>query len=193
MDGPAGRRRREGRWPQRTAVLLTAAITVALLAAGTALAIALTSGSGDPPAAAKLHSGSSSTQNSGSTKPAANPANPGSCPGVPQGVPCPPAAPPGRRPRQQLALSQQAGGSQTLFAVSGTGWPPRIPLTLTLSNGRASGESMPFFSNRAGRFRYVINQGYRLFPAGLPPGTYQVVVTGPRGPRAVTSFMVQGS
>jgi hypothetical protein len=41
-----------------------------------------------------------------------------------------------------------------------------------------------------GTFNYAINQGHEFFTQGIPPGVYNVVVTGPGGRRARAQFQV---
>jgi hypothetical protein len=45
--------------------------------------------------------------------------------------------------------------------------------------------------DRAGSFNYAINQGHEFRPGQLPPGAYEVVVTGNAGQRATVKFDVQ--
>jgi hypothetical protein len=41
-----------------------------------------------------------------------------------------------------------------------------------------------------GTFNYAVNQGHEFFAGQLPPGVYQIVVTGPGGRHAQASFRV---
>ena len=96
------------------------------------------------------------------------------------------AAAPGGRP--QIGVNQIQGDSQTVFIVHGQGYPPRRPVTVTLAGVHAP-PAHPV-ADGAGTFNYAINQAHEFFAGGLPVGTYEVVVTGPGGSRAVARFTV---
>jgi hypothetical protein len=104
-------------------------------------------------------------------------------------VPLPPAAlsalPPGR---PGIIMNQTSGDSRTGFVVSGRGWTPGSTVTVALAGVGASPD--PVVADSAGTFNYAINQNHEFFPDGLPPRTYQVVVTASGGARAVASFTV---
>jgi hypothetical protein len=91
--------------------------------------------------------------------------------------------------RPQIAPYQRFGDGHTVFVVHGIGWPPGQAVTVALAGVHASPEH-PIVDS-AGTFSYAINQNHEFFSGPLPDGTYHVVVTGPGGARAVTSFVVQ--
>ena len=88
--------------------------------------------------------------------------------------------------RPQIAMYQTYGDSDTVFVLHGEGWAPGEPVTVALS-----GHTSPVhvIVDEAGTFNYAINQDHEFFRAGLPAGTYLVVVTA-RGARATASFTV---
>jgi Protein kinase domain len=90
--------------------------------------------------------------------------------------------------RPQVAFYQTFGDPHTIFVLHGEGWKPGQKVTVAL-DGRISPEHPVV--DEAGTFNYAINQGHEFFPAGLPPGTYHVVVTTPNGARGVASFVVR--
>jgi hypothetical protein len=87
-----------------------------------------------------------------------------------------------------VALSQPAGDGDTIFVVHGQNWPPLARLTVTLVGVRAS--PVRPVVDRAGMFNYAINQDHEFFRAGMPPGVYEVLVTGPHGRSARARFQV---
>jgi serine/threonine protein kinase len=89
--------------------------------------------------------------------------------------------------RPQIAMYQMYGDSHTVFVLHGEGWKPGEAVTVALS-GRAS--PVHPIVDEAGTFNYAINQDHEFFHGGLPPGTYQVVVTARGGARAAASFTV---
>src|SRR5581483_2016021 len=90
--------------------------------------------------------------------------------------------------RPQIGVNQIQGDSQTVFIVHGQGYPPCRPVTVALAGVRAS--AVHPVADDAGTFNYAINQAHEFFAGGLPVGTYEVVVTGPGGSRAVARFAV---
>ena len=90
--------------------------------------------------------------------------------------------------RPQIGVSQIQGDSQTVFVVHGQGYPPRRPVTVALAGIRVSPEHP--VADDVGSFNYAVNQAHEFFAGGLPLGTYEVVVTGPGGSRAVARFTV---
>ena len=88
----------------------------------------------------------------------------------------------------QIGVSQIQGDSHTIFVVHGQGWPPGRPVTVALAGVRASPEHP--VADDVGSFSYAVNQDHEFFAGGLPLGTYEVVVTGPGGARAVARFDV---
>ncbi len=110
----------------------------------------------------------------------------------------PPPPPPQQQPTSALSathpgrpgvtMNQPFGDSRTVFVVIGRGWTPGRPLTITLAGVRAS--PVHPVPDGAGTFSYAINQEHEFFGSVLPLRTYRVVVTGPGGARAVTSFLV---
>jgi hypothetical protein len=110
----------------------------------------------------------------------------------------PPPPPPQQQPtsalsathpgRPGITMNQPFGDSRTVFVVIGRGWTPGRPLTITLAGVRAS--PVHPVPDGAGTFSYAINQEHEFFGSGLPLRAYRVVVTGPGGARAVTSFLV---
>ncbi len=85
-------------------------------------------------------------------------------------------------------MNQTFGDSRTVFVIHGLGWPPGRALTVTLA-GVGAAPVHPV-ADGAGTFSYAINQDHEFFRSGLPLRTYHVVVTGPGGARAVSSFLV---
>jgi hypothetical protein len=170
LGGPAQREpgRRPARW------ILAAAAAAALLA-GTATAVF-----------AAADNGHKSPAQSGTLPRSGTKARPST-----QARPSPTTAPPGRR--QGMHLYQSTGDSQTIFLMRGGGWPPGVPLTVTLA-GTVKGTSRTSpehpSADRAGNFSYAINQDGKLFPGGLPAGGYTVQLSGPDGSVASASFTV---
>jgi hypothetical protein len=90
--------------------------------------------------------------------------------------------------RPGITVNQTFGDSRTVFVIHGLGWPPGRALTVTLA-GVGAAPVHPV-ADSAGTFSYAINQDHEFFRSGLPLRTYHVVVTGPGGARAVSSFQV---
>jgi hypothetical protein len=100
-----------------------------------------------------------------------------------------PAAPSGS---PHIASLQPRGDPATVFLIHGTGWAPLSQVTVTLTRRGGPGVRSPVrpVVDLQGTFNYAINQGHEFFPRGIPPGVYDVVVTGPGGRRALTHFQV---
>jgi hypothetical protein len=107
--------------------------------------------------------------------------------GPPPGPP-PSTFPPASRGSPQIVMLQPIGDPATVFLIHGTGWVPRSHVTVTLA-GHGLSPVRPAVDLQ-GTFNYAVNQGHEWFPRQLPPGVYQVVVTGPGGGRARASFQV---
>ena len=90
--------------------------------------------------------------------------------------------------KPQIGLSQIQGDSHTVFVVHGQGFPPGRPVTVALAGVRVSPEHP--VADDVGTFNYAVNQTHEFFAGRLPIGTYEVVVTGPGGSRAVARFAV---
>jgi Protein kinase domain len=109
----------------------------------------------------------------------------------------PPGPPPSQFPAApsgspQVAVLQPIGDPATVFLIHGTGWAPFTRVTVTLTRrGRPPVRSpvRPVVDQR-GTFNYAINQGNEFSARGIPPGVYDVVVTGPGGRRARARFQV---
>jgi hypothetical protein len=84
------------------------------------------------------------------------------------------------------------GDPATIFLIHGTGWAPLTRVTVTLTRrGRSPVRSAVRPAvDLQGTFNYAINQGHEFFARGIPPGVYDVVVTGPGGHRARVQFQV---
>jgi hypothetical protein len=156
---------------RRLALTVAAAATAAaaLVAAGALVGTRLAStGGGASPAA--------------STPAALNPP-----PGPPPSVF--PAAPSGS---PQVELLQPFGDPATVFLIHGTGWTPLTRVTVTLARPGRPPVRSPVrpVVDLQGTFNYAINQGHEFFARGIPPGVYDVVVTGPGGRQARARFQV---
>lgn len=113
-----------------------------------------------------------------------------------RGAAFPAGAPSSALPAAQLGkphitLSQYQGDGYTVFVVYGQDWAPGRPVTVALAGVGASPEHP--VADGAGTFSYAINQDHEFFPAKLPLGSYQVVVTAAGGARAVVGFVVNHS
>src|SRR5262249_58954673 len=91
-----------------------------------------------------------------------------------------------------IASLQPIGDPATVFLIHGTGWAPLSQVTVTLARrgGPAARSPVRPVVDLQGTFNYAINQGHEFFPRGMPPGVYDVVVTGPGGRRATAQFQV---
>jgi hypothetical protein len=85
-------------------------------------------------------------------------------------------------------MLQPIGDPATVFLIHGTGWVPQSRVTVTLA-GYGQSPVKPVVDMQ-GTFNYAVNQGHEWFPRQIPPGVYQIVVTGPGGRRARASFRV---
>jgi hypothetical protein len=92
----------------------------------------------------------------------------------------------------QIEMLQPIGDPATVFLIHGTGWAPRTRVKVTLAvRGRSPVQStVRPVVDLQGTFNYAINQGHEFFARGIPPGVYDVVVTGPGGRRARAQFQV---
>jgi hypothetical protein len=92
----------------------------------------------------------------------------------------------------QIEMLQPIGDPATVFLIHGTGWAPLTRVTVTLAGRGGSPVRSPFrpVVDLQGTFNYAINQGHEFFARGIPPGVYEVVVTGPGGRRARARFQV---
>jgi hypothetical protein len=111
----------------------------------------------------------------------------GAIPSLPPGPP-PSAFPPSSRGSPQIVMLQPIGDPATVFLIHGTGWVPQSHVTVTLA-GHGQSPVKPVVDMQ-GTFNYAVNQGHEWFPRQIPPGVYQIVVTGPGGRRARASFRV---
>jgi protein kinase-like protein len=156
---------------RRRLALIVAAVATAAAALVAAGAIAGTrlagTGNGASPAA--------------STPGALNPPGP-----PPSQFPIAPSGPP------RVQVLQPIGDPATIFLIHGTGWAPltRVTVTLTRRGGSSVRSAVRPVVDQLGTFNYAINQGHEFFARGIPPGVYDVVVTGPGGRRARVRFQV---
>jgi hypothetical protein len=109
----------------------------------------------------------------------------------------PPGPPPSQFPvapsgSPQIESLQPIGDPATVFLIHGTGWAPLTRVTVTLTGRGRSPIRSPVrpVVDLQGTFNYAINQGHEFFARGIPPGVYDVVVTGPGGRRARARFQV---
>jgi hypothetical protein len=109
----------------------------------------------------------------------------------------PPGPPPSQFPvvpsgSPRVQVLQPIGDPATIFLIHGTGWAPLTRVTVTLTGrGRSPVRSaVRPVADLQGTFNYAINQGHEFFARGIPPGVYDVVVTGPGGRRARVRFQV---
>ena len=175
---PPGRDRERDRGHHEAVLSLPvrAAVACALLVAGAALGAVLTgfsmtggtSGTGSPHL-------SSAAARSPSQRPPPG-AAPSTLPSVPAGGP--PA----------VVSLQPFGDPDTTFVIHGANWRPGTILTIELA-GVGDSQIHPVVDG-AGSFNYAINQDHEFRRGQLPPGTYQVVVTGSAGQRATVSFEI---
>ena len=155
-----------------------AAVACALLVAGAALGAILT-GFG-------MSGGNSGAPSAHRTAPATQPASP---------PPPPPGAAPSVLPSiaaggPPAALSlNPVGDPDTGFVIHGVNWPPGTILTIALAGFGASPDHP--VADAAGSFNYTINQSHEFRRGMLPPGAYQVTVTGSGGQRATVKFDIR--
>jgi serine/threonine protein kinase len=168
---PAGTTRQPGSGGRAGAVLMTVAVAAAavVLVAVGALAGRLLDGPAQH-----------TNGNTGSFPP-------GPPPGVPPGPP-PTALPTGRSTRPEVVLNQAFGDGATGFVIHGSGWQPQTRVSVALA-GHSSSPIHPLV-DMMGTFNYVINSDHEFFAGLIPPGNYQVVVTGAGGRRASARFSV---
>jgi hypothetical protein len=102
------------------------------------------------------------------------------------GPPRPPGG--GAATKPDITVNQPFGDAQTTFVVSGRGWQPGTPVTLTL-DGHPVVPKAPA-TDKQGAFNYTLNQGQEMFPTGLRPGRHTVQATGAGGQKAVIDFEV---
>ena len=100
-----------------------------------------------------------------------------------------PSAPTGS---PQIVMLQPIGDPATVFLIHGTGWAQlsRVTVTLTRRGWSPVRSTVRPVVDMQGTFNYAINQGHEFFARGIPPGAYDVVVTGPGGRRARAQFQV---
>jgi serine/threonine protein kinase len=99
---------------------------------------------------------------------------------------CGPPAQPATTP--QLCVSQPWGDGYTVFVIHGNGYQPFTQVTVKLN--RAGVSSAQVTTDRQGSFNYAIDQGHYFFKGLIPPGTYQVTVTGQGEQSVSASFRV---
>ncbi|HTU75918.1 MAG TPA: serine/threonine-protein kinase [Trebonia sp.] len=87
-----------------------------------------------------------------------------------------------------LCVSQPFGDSDTVFVIHGNGFLPFTQVTVSLADGRSSRDHPT--TDLQGSFNYAIDQGHYFFRGPIPPGTYGVRVTGAGGRSATVSFTV---
>jgi len=102
--------------------------------------------------------------------------------------PPPSAFPPTSGGSPQVVMLQPIGDPATEFLIHGTGWVPLSHVTVTLA-GHGTSPVRPAVDLQ-GTFNYAVNQGHEFFPRQIPPGVYEVVVTGSGGRRAQVRFQV---
>jgi hypothetical protein len=91
--------------------------------------------------------------------------------------------------RATIELLQPFGDGDTVFLLHGVGWAPQTRVTVTLA-GHGTAPYRPVVDAQ-GTINYAIGQGHDFFPGPIPPGIYQVVVTGAGGRRASAAFQVR--
>jgi len=106
--------------------------------------------------------------------------------------PPPSVFPSGPTGSPQIVMLQPIGDPATVFLIHGTGWAPLTRVTVTLARRGGSPVRSPIrpVIDLQGTLNYAINQGHEFFARGIPPGVYDVVVTGPGGRRAQAQFQV---
>jgi len=102
--------------------------------------------------------------------------------------PPPSAFPATPRGSPQVVMLQPIGDPATEFLIHGTGWVPQSRVTVTLA-GHGTSPVRPVVDQQ-GTFNYAVNQEHEFFPRQIPPGVYDVVVTGPGGRQARARFQV---
>jgi hypothetical protein len=140
-----------------------AAVAVALVAAGTGLGMALRGAGSQPTGGGPGQGPPPAQQQQSCTTPTAS-----------------------RTP--QLCVNQPFGDGNTVFVIHGSGFPPFTAVTIQIV-GKGTSPDHPL-ADRQGTFNYAFDQGHRFFATTIPPGTYNVIVTGSGGRSARTSFLV---
>jgi hypothetical protein len=171
-----GRDRNEGHHAAVLSLPVRTAVACTLLVAGAALGavltgFAMTGGTGD---AARPHLTSAAVRSPG-PRALPPPSAPSSFPPVPSGSPA-------------VVSLQPFGDPDTTFVIHGANWRPGTILTIELA-GAGDSPIHPVVDG-AGSFNYAVNQSHEFRRGPLPPGTYQVVVTGSAGQRATVSFKI---
>jgi hypothetical protein len=149
-----------------------ALIAVLLVAAGTAIGLALHGT--DPQVAAGNTTATNSTAANTSPGPVAAP--PPSCTAIA----------PGTTP--ELCVSQPYGDGDTVFIIHGAGFRHFTQITVELVGVGVSPDHP--VTDLQGTFNYAIDQGHVFFHGPIPPGTYQVVATAPGDPSVKAAFQV---
>jgi serine/threonine protein kinase len=177
---PPGRRGGGGRGRRRHDAVLglpgRATAAVVLIAAGAGLGVLL-SRSSDPPAS-KLSGGAQTSSAIGGDNPPA---------GVP-GAPPPTTLPSLPAGQPAVGMFQPTGDPDTDFAVHGLGWLPGSRVSIELV-GHGTDPYRPTV-DMASAFNYLVNQDHAFFAGTIPPGTYEIIVTGAGRRRARTRFTV---
>ena len=91
----------------------------------------------------------------------------------------------------ELCVSQPYGDGDTVFVIHGNGFAPFKRVAVKIIGVRVSRDHP--LADLQGTFNYAIDQGHEFFAGSIPPGTYRVVVTGPGGRSATTSFRVSNA
>ena len=95
-----------------------------------------------------------------------------------------------------VCMVQAAGEPSTTFVVHGTGFDPRVPVTVTMTavgpppasaNIMDSTATIKPVTSQDGTLSFTVKQ---LFPSLFPLGLFTVEVTGSGGAQATTQFMV---
>jgi len=170
---PPGRGRGRLLAQTRWSWLIVAGMALALVAGGAAVGIVL-DGRGSPPPGAGPPPGTQSLGPFGTPSSECTAAEPTSKP--------------------LLCVNQPIGDSDTVFVLSGSGFPVGAPVTVSLL-GHGTSPYRPRADQR-GTFSYAIDQGYNFFSGssgssgGIPPGTYTAVVTASGGRSVHATFQV---
>jgi len=90
--------------------------------------------------------------------------------------------------KAEVAMFQPTGDPYTDFGVHGLGWPPRSRVSIELV-GHGTDPYRPT-ADMASSFNYLVNQDHAFFTGPIPPGSYEIIVTGVGGRRAHTRFSV---
>ena len=151
------------------------AAAAALVAAGALIGVLLSM-----PGTASPSSRAAGSQTTGSGQAGALP---------PAGRPPPTGFAPVLPGRAAIEVLQQMGDSYTVFLLHGAGWVPLTQVTLTLPGHGVPG--IRRVVDAAGTFNSAVGQGYDFFSDPIPPGSYQVVVTGAGGRHATARFQVR--